>query len=283
MPKKKKIKGLLLDPKYDVVFKRLMTDPQNREFIKDFLKTIAEVQDDELENLEFLDTHLLPKCPDMRTQILDVRIITKSDFLAVEMQREHEIGERERFLLYLVKPYTEQLKKDQAYHQLKKSLLIVITDFTLLKEEEDCINYYFLQNRRSGNIFVDKLELITFELTKQPKNVNERVYYWWRFLNMDITNIAEIEETKKLDSTIEEAIAKLEELSSNEELRRIVEVREKNRLDEFNRIYNAEARGKAEGRAEVAINLLKKGLNLSLIAETTDFSLEELEELKANI
>jgi predicted transposase/invertase (TIGR01784 family) len=66
-------------------------------------------------------------------------------------------------------------------------------------------------------------------------------------------------------------------------LRRIVEIREKNRLDEFNRIYNAEARGKARGKAEVAINMLKKGLNLSLIAETTGFSIEELEELKTSI
>jgi hypothetical protein len=39
----------------------------------------------------------------------------------------------------------------------------------------------------------------------------------------------------------------------------------------------------AKGKAEVTINLLKKGLDLSLIAETTDFSIEELEKLKTSI
>jgi predicted transposase/invertase (TIGR01784 family) len=111
---------------------------------------------------------------------------------------------------------------------------------------------------------------------------------------MDVTSIAEIEETKKLDSTIEEAIAKLEELSSDEELRRIVEVREKNRLDEFNRIYNAEARGeargktegKAEGKAEkavtIALNLIKLGLSPKQIADATELPLSEVEKLAAN-
>jgi hypothetical protein len=61
----------------------------------------------------------------------------------------------------------------------------LITDFVLLDEEKDCINRYFLQNQKSGNIFIDKIELVTLELPKleeAPQN-NPELIGWLRSEN----------------------------------------------------------------------------------------------------
>ncbi len=41
-----------------------------------------------------------------------------------------------------------------------------------------------------------------------------------------------------------------------------------------------EERGKEIGRKEVAVNMLKKGLDVQLIMETAKLTLEEIEELR---
>lgn len=41
--------------------------------------------------------------------------------------------------------------------------------------------------------------------------------------------------------------------------------------------------GREEGRQEVAINMLRKGLDVQFVSETTELSLKEITELKKNL
>ena len=52
------------------------------------------------------------------------------------------------------------------------------------------------------------------------------------------------------NSDIKQAVQTLEEISDDEEMRRLAELREKAKLDEVSWTYNAEQRGKARGRQE---------------------------------
>jgi predicted transposase/invertase (TIGR01784 family) len=148
----------LLSPKLDVVFKALMT--RDKELVKNFLKAATDLPKEEFYNVDFPDTHLLPDFPGLKMEIMDLRVTTKSGIETdIELQLLPHDGIRERFLLYLVRPFSLQLKKgkkEKSYLDLKKVILIVITDFVLLTEEKDCINRYFLQNQKSGNMFIDK-------------------------------------------------------------------------------------------------------------------------------
>ena len=46
------------------------------------------------------------------------------------------------------------------------------------------------------------------------------------------------------------------------------------------KLEDAKAEGKAEGKAEVAKNLLRAGVDLDVIARTTQLSLDELKQLR---
>ena len=96
----------------------------------------------------------------------------------------------------------------------------------------------------------------------------------------------------KENKDINKAIDELEQVSGNEKLRRIAELKEKYIRDEQASIAYAQnegyrqgeekgkAKGKTERSIEIAKRLLKKQMSTKDIAEVTGLSLEEIENLK---
>ena len=99
----------------------------------------------------------------------------------------------------------------------------------------------------------------------------------------------------KENKDINKAIAELEQVSGNERLRRIAELKEKYIRDEQASIEYAqdegykhgkedgiaegEARGKAKGKTEIAKKMLKKCMKIEDVIELTGLSQEEIEKL----
>jgi predicted transposase/invertase (TIGR01784 family) len=77
-----------------------------------------------------------------------------------------------------------------------------------------------------------------------------------------------------------ETVMVLKELSADERARLIFEAREKARRDEAARIYGATnkgmEKGRTEGKAEVAKNLLALGVDVEVISKSSGLSVEEI-------
>ena len=88
----------------------------------------------------------------------------------------------------------------------------------------------------------------------------------------------------KENKDINKAIDELEQVSGNEKLRRIAELKEKYIRDEQASIEYAQnegyRQGEAKSKTEIAQNLLKKQMPIQDIAEVTGLSLEEIERLQ---
>lgn len=112
---------------------------------------------------------------------------------------------------------------------------------------------------------------------------------WITFL--DNPNQKEVSEIMKTNKEIQEAMEKLEEISSDEELMRLVELRKKAILDENQAKYAAEVvgrekgikegrkEGRKEAKIEVAKKLIKMNIELEKVIEITELTKEELEKL----
>lgn len=72
------------------------------------------------------------------------------------------------------------------------------------------------------------------------------------------------------------AMTALAYLSQDEEARRLYEMRQKALHDEASRLEGA----RLEGKLEVAINMLAKGMEIATISELTGVARNELEKLK---
>ena len=79
---------------------------------------------------------------------------------------------------------------------------------------------------------------------------------------------------------IEKAKKELEKLAMNPEDRELYELRLKAIRDEMNIRYSGYIDGKADGKTEIAKNLLKINMPISQISEVTKMSKEEIAKIK---
>lgn len=133
------------------------------------------------------------------------------------------------------------------------------------------------------------LEIHIIEIPKvremKEKESKNALIDWITFL--DNPNQKEVSEIMKTNKEIQEAMEKLEEISSDEELMRLVELRRKAILDENQAKYAARVVGREEGREEgikeakieMAKKLLKMNIELEKVIEITELTKEELEKL----
>jgi len=111
------------------------------------------------------------------------------------------------------------------------------------------------------------------------------LHRWLMFLEDLSPDMLEV--LKMEDPAISRAESVLEWLSCDQETLRLYELREKSLHDEVTRFEGAlekgraegEAKGKLEGRAEVAMNLLAEGLEVPLVVKTTGLPEAEVRRL----
>jgi len=88
------------------------------------------------------------------------------------------------------------------------------------------------------------------------------------------------EELAQNEPALKKAMTTLEFLSQDRKVRELYEMRQKALHDLRSMTEGAKAEGREEGRAEVARNMLVKGMETGLIAELTGLSPQEIEDLK---
>ncbi len=229
---KKEIKQL--SPKLDVVFQALFGEKGNERITKDFLEKILK------RKIEKID---LDKNPMLRRELKDDKlgildIITElegKEQCNIEMQVVEQDNIIERILYYWSRLYTKSIKKAKDYSALQRTIIILITDFEI--EGVEGLDYHSTWKIMEINsvkklILTDKLEIDIIELPKIKGRENEEneLMDWLIFLDNPSSErvIRKMEENKNL----KEAVEKLDEISADEKMQRIAELREKAIMDE---------------------------------------------------
>lgn len=141
----------------------------------------------------------------------------------------------ERMLYYWSKIYTKQIKAGEDYNKLEKTIVILIADFNIKGLEE--VTYHSTWKIMETNyakklILTDKLELDIIELSKIKGRENEKdqLLDWLIFLeNPESERVTlKMEENENL----KDAVEKLNKISEDEKMQRIIELREKAIRDE---------------------------------------------------
>ena len=144
----------------------------------------------------------------------------------------------------------------------------------------------------------DRLELIIIELPKARRKYREEpdnaICQWMMF--MDNPNESEVIQIMEENKNIKKAIEELEQVSGNEKLRRIAELKEKYIRDEQASIEYAQnvgykdgykngeeegiKKGKNERNIEIAKNLLSQNIDIEIIENATGLNKAEIEKMK---
>ena len=265
----------ILLPKVDVIFRLLFGDKRNIEILKDFLKSILDLADDEYKSIALGDTHLKRETVGDKLGIVDVMLTTTSGKIVhIEMQVLEQDDFPERITYYNAKMLVTQLKSGDNY-KFQKTISIVISDFDIVEDSPKCHHKFQLNDVETGVKFTDVIEINTLELGKIPtKDESKKKYDWLRFLKAEREE--EFDMLAQKSPVLKQAVVELKRLSQTEEAQRIYDARQKAIWDEKSRTRTAQNKA----ARDIAIKLLNRGTPIQHIVEDTGLSLSEVEKLK---
>ena len=284
----------LLKPKYDVVFQALFgSNKENitQSFISDILGKPIEIIDIKT------DESILKQFPREKAGRLDLKTKFKDGTICqIEMQMTDEKNTIKRLLYYWSKSYSKQLKMGSDYKDTHKTIGIIITNYEVeeLKGIEDLdTKWQIMETKRGQRLLTDDLELRIIELSKDEnilqKDKYNKIAQWLMFL--DNPNTERVDEIVKQNEEVKKAKSVLYEMSEDEKLQRLAELREKWDIDERSALSSARDEGIKQGieqgieqgtektKLEIAKKMKDEKLNIEIIVKMTGLSKEIIDNL----
>ena len=277
-------------PKMDIIFQAIFGEVGSENITKDFLEKILKRKIEKIS---------LDKNPILRRELKDDKlgvldVVTELDGKEkcnIELQLIDKNNIIERMLYYWSKMYTRQIKAGEDYDKLEKTIVILIADFNIkgLEEVEYHSTWKIIEtNSVKKLILTDKFELDIIELSKIKGRENEKdqLLDWLVFLENPESErvVRKMEENENL----KEAVEKLDRISEDEKMQRIIELREKAIRDEHaiydkgldDGIEEGKAKGAREKQIEIAKSMLKENMDIEIIIKITGLTKQEIEKLQ---
>lgn len=299
-----------MDLKIDFAFKQLFGTEGNEPILRALLNAILKLPDEQqIDSLTIMNSELFREHEEGKKSVLDIYAKTeKGEFINIEIQVADKYDMKKRTLYYWSRIYGAQLKKNESYAEMKKTITINILDFDLLPETERYHSTFRLYEDEEKFLLTDMLEVHFVEMRKLlrlwekqainlQKNEKER---WLLMLEADDRDDIrrELEAIAMKDPVMKQAFAQWEDLSRDEKTWIEYETRKKAIHDEQSAVKEAEIRqqrareeGLAQGRTEgerqkvteVAKNLLAMDITVEVVAKATGLSMEEIDKLKQQL
>jgi predicted transposase/invertase (TIGR01784 family) len=269
-----------LPVKSDIVFRLFFADERNEESLIGFLKAVLELPEDDYNEIEIVDPHLLREFDGDKLAVIDVKLKTKSrKVVHIEIQLKVTPLLKNRIILYDAKLITEQIGSGDDYDAIQKVISIVITDETLIPDSRKYHHRFTFYDPDAGVELSDIIEIHTLELEKLPENADgTELYDWAKFIAAETEE--ELNMIAERNPEVRRAVVKFRELSADERARDLYERREKARRDQASREKWARQQGEKAKALTIAKNLLKEQMPLDKIVDATGLSREEVENIR---
>ena len=275
-----------LNPKTDTAFKRLFGNEHRKNLTISLLNSLLERKEGNLiTEVTFRDNANLPETIDKKVSFVDINCVDQSGkYYIIEIQVMNEFNFLQRSQYYASYFLYRQLEVGKEYANLVPVIFIGMINHKLFDNDE-VITHHLISNTKTGKQSLQHLEWHYIELPKFHKNINELTSESdkWLYFMKNAENLETIPQEFKNSKNLTEAFHVLEKaLWTDAEL-------EKYKVDEdrIGRERRQQEGARKEGRQAtlelIAIKLLKKGLDIDLIVETTDLSVEEINELRKKI
>jgi len=269
----------ILSAKYDVIFRLLFADERNAEDLINLLKSIIDLPNDDYDDIEISDPHLLPDYIGDKLAIIDVKLRTKSrKIIHIDIQLKVNAALKNRVAFYNAKLITEQIGSGDQYEEINKVISIIITEEILIPSSQRYHHRFKYYDADAGVEITDLTEIYTIELNKLPQDTDgTELYDWAKFIAAETEE--ELEMITKRNPQVGRTAVKLRKLSADEQARDMFERREKGLRDYNTALSEAEKKGKQEGVLEIARKLIESKMPIEEIIKFTSLTREQVEAL----
>ena len=274
-----------INPFTDIGFKRIFGQEFSKPLLIDFLNNLL-IGEKRIVNLKFLDKELPPVFVDDRSLIYDIYCeMDDNEKIIVEMQNCEQSYFKRRSIYYVSEAIARQGEKGPDWqYDIKGVYLIAFLNFRRPDIGEEFRTDVMLMNKKSKEIFSDKLRLVYLQLPLFEKGVDECENDFDRWIYV----LKNMETIKRLpwaaQNSVFQKLAEIADVSSlTKEERLYYDVALRKYRDTLCVLESAEQRGlkrgREEGRAETARNMKADGMSIELIQKYSGLSPEEIAKL----
>ncbi len=289
--KLKEVDMLLLSNDY--VFKRIFGKGGNEKILKSLLEAILKIN---IQKIELKNPEIPKETINEKLSILDIKAeINDNTMIDIELQVGNTVAIERRLVVYNAKMIAGEIKVSEKYQKAKDTIVICIINDNVVKrnaylslamlkyEKTEEIRYVNIGYEKEEEYLTDMVKYYIIELPKFKKKkpkVADLLEKWLYVIGGDQKMM---EEYKKENEEIKEAIEQLKEMSADEYERELYEIRERSRLTYNTEMYEARRKGLVEGEQQekkrIAKKMKEKGAEMEYIKEMTGLTEEEIKVL----
>lgn len=279
-----------LNPKNDAAFKKLFGSEQNKDILIHFLNDVlGSFRESPIVEIDFLPTILQGGDSDKKISLVDVLCKdTNGTKYIIEMQASSTKDFEKRAQHYAAKVYGNQARIGRDYQDLKEVIFLAIADYVIFPNKSHYKSDHIVLDKKTYEHDLNDFFFTFIELPKFKKNKEELFSmedkWCYFFKHAQETTEEDLEKIVGKDNIILKAYKALDqfywtqgELSEYD----AVQISEMNKkADLSQKLDEAKAIGKTEGKIEMAKNLLRQGFEIDLIASCSGLYKEQIEDLK---
>ncbi|MCL1949810.1 MAG: Rpn family recombination-promoting nuclease/putative transposase [Turicibacter sp.] len=275
----------------DVVFKSFFSMDEDLGLLRQFLSDTLKIPLGELVGITIKNPEITLEDVEQRNVILDLLVeVAGGRLIHLEIQVGNHAFFKHRVIYQHARLATGQLKRGDGF-ELQRQISLVIVDFALHKDvpNPEVFHRQFMWRDDSGVVFDDITEIHTVELGRLPKQSDSEEIAWYELFKARTDE--ELRELAGRSETMRKAVAHLERVSADENVRRLAEAR-----DYWMRMDNsvkeqgymdgvADERERANAKAfaeklEKAKNGFSKGYSIEIIHDLTGLEMTVLRGLQ---
>ena len=305
-----------INPYTDFGFKKLFGSPLNKDLLIGFLNALFEeakqIPGDQILDVKYLSNEQLGRSPYDRKAVFDVLCETEKGVkFHLEMQNVFQEFFIDRSLYYSTFSIQNMARRDSTEEggwdfQLQKLYSVNILNFTFKDREkkdkdgktsktivneiseDDLLHCVMLKNVKTNKIFYDKLVFIYLEMPKFKKAIEEckTFYEKWLFVLQNLTRL--MERPKELQERVFQKLFEQAEIAKytpeefyayEQSLTSLWDIANGYRAAEKKGFEKGEKIGELQTKLAIAHNFKAAGVDITLIAQNTGLSIDEINNL----
>ena len=279
-------KGKVLKPTSDVVFKNIMKNENDKDFLAKIISIVTKLDYDYVfNNIVVADTDALESSISNHYNTGDLVVNIENTKINIESSMNNFLINKRKNEITAYKYASNSYKKGELYNVGRIFYQICIENYDIFNNDL-LITEVNLVDVSSGNYEIETDEFKKFHINLNKlkgvcyNKLTEEERYLMLFATDDLNNLKEIAGE---DNVMKKIVDDLKDLSNDSE---IISAYEKEKIERYaldvalkETSEKSKIEGKKERNIEIAKNLLKENVDLNIISKTTGLSLEELEKL----
>ena len=273
-----------LNPRTDIVFKKVFGNAAHTDILINFLNSVLErTEGQRIVKVVITDPYNHPETIHSKSSIVDISCTDQKDaHYIVEMQIINRNDFLERCQYYVATALARQVQKGDEYITIDPVIFIGILCFDLL-ESPEYFSHHLMLNAKTHEHALKHAEFHFIEIKKFNKKLHELVTDCdkWVYFLKNANDLETVPAELKKPAAVQKAFTILEQSNwTNKELDAYERAMDLSR-EKFVYTDTAYKEGMQEKARETALKLLKLNiLDVVTIAQTTGLTVAEVEKLK---